>query len=60
VPDPTGAFYWESSGGTRRNEWSILESPSIADITNDSMTFSMYRFGAGIGTAFMGIRIVEA
>ena len=60
VPDPTGAFYWESSSGTRRNEWSILETPEIADITNDSITFSMYRFGAAIGTAFMGIRIIEA
>ena len=60
VPDPTGAFYWESSSGTRRNEWSILETPAITDITNDSVTFSMYRFGAAIGTAFMGIRIIEA
>lgn len=60
VPDPTGGFYWESSGGTRYNEWSILETPVIADITNDSITFSMYRFGSAIGTAFMGIRIIEA
>ena len=60
VPDPTGAFFFESSSGTRRNEWSILETTTITNLTSDSITFSMYRFGAGIGTAFMGIRISEA
>ena len=60
VPDPTGGFFFESSSGTRRNEWSILETTEIPDLTSDSITFSMYRFGAGIGTAFMGIRIQEA
>ena len=60
VPDPTGGFFFESSGGTRRNEWSILETTTITDLTSDSITFSIYRFGAGIGTAFMGIRITEA
>ena len=59
VPDPTGGFYWESSSGTRYNEWSILETPGLSGLTSDSVTFSMYRFGSAIGTAFMGIRIYE-
>ena len=59
VPDPTGGFFFESSGGTRRNEWSILESTVVPSITSDGLTFSMYRYGAGIGTAFMGIRIIN-
>ena len=59
VPDPTGAFFFESSGGTRRNEWSILESPEIPSITSDTLQFSMYRYGAGMGTAFMGIKIIN-
>jgi len=60
VPDPTGGFFFESSGPNRRNEWSILETTEITNLTSDSITFSMYRFGAGLGTAFMGIRISEA
>ena len=59
VPDPTGGFYWESSSGTRYNEWSILETPGLSGLTSDSVTFSMYLFGSAIGTAFMGIRIYE-
>ena len=60
VPDPSGAFFFESSGGTRRNEWSFLKSPAFQDISSNSVVLAMYRFGAAIGTVYAGIKIDDA